>query len=208
VRCLKNGSWGILSVLLIGLGAATAIAQPTQPLRPETPCPASLDTLVAGLLRDLPSYANRVARRSTDRGERTDNDGTFLIAGRAELQPLDIRDRRFQDPLASADSPENLRQVFFTTLERHYHDSAVVQVQQYHWLFLTQAAATDTDTAAADWRMAFMFSRTAVATSRRPPTPPQVSSDGIVGQAVRIWLRDCRAGDIYPIEADPSEPTG
>ena len=34
----------------------------------------------------------------------------------------------------------------------------------------------------------------------RPPTPPRETSEGIIGQAVRLWLRDCRAGAIYPVE--------
>lgn len=166
--------------------AETAPAEP-QYLRPRTPCPTDLDTLVAGLLRDLPSYANRVARRTTQAN------GTILVAGRADLAPLDPA----QSVLSGGDAfDDTLPQVFFTTLERRYTATGSVNFEQYHWLFLTPAQN--------GWRLVLMFSRTAVDGPRsRPPTPPQESSDGVVGQAVRLWLRDCRAAAV-----DPIKPTG
>jgi hypothetical protein len=193
--------------LSLAYGGATAIAQPPnadiepdaeieeeiQFLRPPMMCPDDVETLVDGLLRDLPDYANRVATRSLGISEDIAGFGTVLIAGRAEFEPLDIDAQTFGGaPTITADE---IQQVFFTTLERQYTPDNFVNLEQYHWLFLTQGED--------GWRMALLFSRTAPAEATvRPPTPPRENSDGIVGQAVRLWLRDCRAGALYPIETE------
>jgi hypothetical protein len=167
---------------------------PAPYLRPPSTCPAAVETLMAGLVRDVPSYANRVASRQL--GVNEAEFGTVLVAGRAEFEPLDISDRLFD---SGRYDPDTIQQVFFTTLERQYTETEQVQVQQFHWLFLTQADD--------GWRLVLMFSRLGVVGDElRPPTPPEESSNGVIGQAVRLWLRDCRAGALYPIEA-PEEAT-
>ncbi|MGD1906764.1 MAG: hypothetical protein ACFB0C_12315 [Leptolyngbyaceae cyanobacterium] len=165
---------------------------PAPYLRPLTTCPVDLETLITGLIRDVPSYANRVARRQL--GVNDAGFGTVLVAGQAELEPLDISDRLFN---SGEYDPESVDQVFFTTLERQYTETEQVNLQQFHWLFLTEADD--------GWRLAFMFSRLGAEGSSRPPTPPEESSNAVIGQAVRLWLRDCRAGAIDPIEASASE---
>lgn len=197
-----------LLAMLSGL-SSRAIAQPPESptveedapfLRPQTPCPQDLETLIQGLLRDLPGYANRVARRSLGRREETTGFGTILIAGRAEFTPLDISTLTFGgDPTITA---EDVEQVFFTTLERRYTEDDSINLEEYHWLFLTEAED--------GWRLALMFSRLSPDESTiRPPTPPRESSDGIIGQAVQLWLRDCRAGATYPVEtADEEDAIG
>ncbi len=189
--------------LMLGSAMAAAIAPAvaTEPeaelpfLRPSMTCPTEVPTLMTGLLRDLPAYANRVARRSIDKQADGTGFGTMLVAGRAEFEPLDIDLLVFDEALLSE---AVVQQVFFTTLERQYITTEAVLLEQYHWLFLT--AGTE------GWHVALMFSRLAPDESeRQPPTPPMESSDGIVGQAVRLWLRDCRAGAVYPIEPGASE---
>ncbi|NJN20175.1 MAG: hypothetical protein HC812_01910 [Leptolyngbya sp. RL_3_1] len=87
--------------------------------------------------------------------------GTVLVAGRAEFEPLDISDRLFD---SDRYDPEAIQQVFFTTLERQYTETEPVQIQQFHWLFLTQADD--------GWRVVLMFSRLGVVGDQpRPPTP-------------------------------------
>jgi len=109
-------------------------------------CPADVETLTSQLIRDLPSYANRVIQRSR-RLNRTVDSFSYL-GGKA------------------------------------------IESQHYHWLFLTQTPS--------GWRLALMFSRIGSSSPGRPPTPPRESSKGVIGQAVTIWLRDCRAGAIRP----------
>ncbi|MEO0988817.1 MAG: hypothetical protein AAFY20_25250 [Cyanobacteria bacterium J06639_14] len=175
-------------------------AEATVPyLRPPTSCPSDVAILVSGLIRDLPGYANRVAYRSLAVNENETGFGTLLVAGQAELDPLDISTLTFLDDATTP--PEAIQQVFFTTLEWHYTETDYIPLEQYHWLFLTEAAD--------GWRLALMFSRAANDdVVGRPPTPPQESSNGIVGQAVQLWLRDCRAGAVYPIDSSDAVVTG
>jgi hypothetical protein len=190
------------AILSCGLSLAIgAIAAPpsgadeeTPFLRPPMVCPQDVETLTTGLLRDVPSYANRVARRTLGTTPDDTQFGTMLLAGRAEFEPLPLETLAFE-PVAD----DATQQVFFTTLERRYLDGETIRQEQYHWLFLVPTAE--------GWRLTLMFSRLAAADQpTRPPTPPQESSDGIMGQAVRLWLRDCRAGTLFPIEADPLVP--
>ncbi|MEO1297409.1 MAG: hypothetical protein AAFW75_16830 [Cyanobacteria bacterium J06636_16] len=192
-------------ILLSGL-AAIAAAQPataqssapSQPeppeatphLRPQVTCPRDVEVLMSGLIRDLPSYANRVAYRSIPVTADPTGFGTLLVAGQAEFEPIDVATLTFNE----SDAPETIQQVFFTTLEWQYQENEIVPLEQYHWLFLTEADD--------GWRLALMFSRIANdEVVLRPPTPRRESSDGIIGQAVQLWLRDCRAGAVYPIDS-------
>ena len=45
----------------------------------------------------------------------------------------------------------------------------------------------------AELKPFMMFSRFGDSMKKNPPTPPQETSDGIIGQGVQLWLRDCRA---------------
>ena len=138
----------------------------------------NVETLTAQLLRDLPAYTNRISqsvRRST-----TNVYSYVLTAGRPEFAPLTLGPGVY-----SPTESQPPQQVFLTTLERQYTDGKAVELQQYHWLFLTQSSS--------GWRLAMMFSRIGTYPSGRPPTPPRDSSDGIIAQAVRTWLRDCQA---------------
>ncbi len=152
-------------------------------------CPAELETLIALLLRDLPSYANRVTQRARRRSRSVEVYSYVILAGRPEFEPLTLGPGEYNQAPPDYNS-ENLRQVFITTLERQYVDNKPVLLQQYHWLFLTK---TD-----SGWRLAIMFSQTGLYSNDRPPTAPRESSQGVIGQAIQIWLRDCRAGVIRP----------
>ncbi|MGB3765428.1 MAG: hypothetical protein WA947_02625 [Phormidesmis sp.] len=186
------------------LDAEDPIQRPYAPLRPETACPKDVESLTAILIRDLPGYTNRVLQRTVAALPNNDVDGRapyrpsyVLIAGRAEFEPIDLDDYTLT---TESDAGGPLTQVFFTTLSRQYTGLRVGgaspletrQVQEYHWLFLTQA--TD------GWRLAFMFSAIDDAQNTKAALPPRESSEGSVGKAVQLWLKDCRAGAIYPLE--------
>jgi hypothetical protein len=169
------------------------------PLRPVTACPEDLETLTALLVRDIPGYANRVLQRSLGEVRREPGrpaltryrPAYILLAGRPELAPLAITDRVYTTEITAG---ESLKQVFFTTLERQYTRTSVAEIQHFHWLFLAPAET--------GWYLAFMFSTIDDLASPSPPLPPQESTHGSVGQAVQLWLRDCRAGAITPIELE------
>jgi hypothetical protein len=171
--------------------------RPYAPLRSPATCPTDPETLTALLLRDIPNYANRVLQRTVAALPNNDVDGRapyrpsyVLIAGQQNLAPLDLNDYTFT---TSPEAGGPLTQVFFTTLSRQYSGLRSNEVQEHHWLFLTQASD--------GWRLAFMFSALDDVETVRSPLPPRESSRSSVGQAVDLWLRDCRAGSIFPLES-------
>ena len=145
-----------------------------------SPCPADLETLVARLLQDLPSYANRVIVRSHFSPNTNTRPGyalpQIILAGRPEFEPLPLN---FEDAL-----PENASQVFITTLERQYRGGERVEFQQYHWLFLSKTEN--------GWELVKIVSRFGTVADVRPLLPSEGEKSEIA-EAIRLWLRDCRA---------------
>ena len=203
------------TVLLLALGRDLQAQEPPEPepnyIRPTEPCPSDIQVLATQLLADLPSYANRVSLRHLNLSTNPIQPvTTILVASAPDFTPLDLS-QLFPAGAASDREPDaDLQQVFFTTLERQYWQGRPTSLQHYHWLFLTPTQD--------GWHLALLFSSLGpypssgpLGSSARPPTPPQESSDGIVGQAVRLWLRDCRAEAVFPpgtevesVSPDPS----
>jgi hypothetical protein len=171
-----------------GLAARPPILDPSY-IRPAAVCPTELPPLLQALLRDLPGYANRLASRSLGSPS-----STVLIASPPEFEPLELPIPPWGD--AASQDPQ-VRQVFFTTLERQYLSDRILALQQYHWLFLVPDPQ--------GWRLVSLYSSWGgYPRDDRPTTPPQDSRQGIIGQAISLWLRDCRAGAVSP----PSGVTG
>jgi hypothetical protein len=164
-------------------------ADATDYIRPDASCPDDIETLTVLLLRDLPSYANRVSQRARNRERSLNVAGYVLLAGRPEFEPLSLGPGEYT-PTAPEDSPT---QVFFTTLERQYVAGAAVQFQHYHWLFLTQTES--------GWRFVLMLSQIG-SPPDEPASPPTDTSNGVIGRAIQIWLRDCRNGDVRQLEGN------
>lgn len=177
---------GLIVVLWLGGSIAASYALSAKPISQRRTCPAEVEPLTALMLRDLPSYANRVIVRSRTRYAAISALNSIITAGRPEFVPL---------PLApgissTIPSPQNssVRQVFITTLERQNTAGKAIDLQQFHWLFLTKTES--------GWRLALMFTRTGTVSAGQPITPPRESSQGTIGQAVQTWLRDCNAGAV------------
>jgi hypothetical protein len=176
---LWHRSWW--AFCLSSLSMATAVQ--ANPL-PAYVCPNEVEPLVQKLMQDLPGYANRVSTRIRPNSL---SSRTYVIyAGRPEFEPLPLA----PEPVSttSVAPPLDPHQVFLTTLERQYVDRQVTQLQEFHWIFLTQAED--------GWRLAFMYTRTGGYLTQQPPTPPRESSDGVIAQAIRLWLQDCRVGAV------------
>lgn len=172
-----------------GRDSAPVRPQPSNYIRPQVACPDRLETLVPPLLRDLPSYANRVSQRAYLTEYRSiDNPGYVLLAARPEFEPLPLGSNEYKSD--ATDPGNEVSQVFFTTLERQYIDNRAVTLQHYHWLFLTQTSR--------GWRLVLMRSAIGDVPANEPPTPPRDSSEGVVAQAVRLWLQDCEAQSVQP----------
>ncbi len=147
-------------------------------------CPANLDSLTSLLIRDLPSYANRIVQRRRKRIDPIYS--SLLAAGRPEFTPIETTSREYP-PLFPQAAPT---QVFLTTLERQYTGTRSAEIQQFHWLFMTKTRL--------GWRLGNIYSRTSVSplTQDTPIAPPTESSRTIVGEAIRIWLNDCYLGKV------------
>ena len=172
---------------------------PSEPLRVRTDCPTELDTLMRGLLRDLPGYTNRVHQRSSGPYRDIQLPGLVLIASQPDFRPLNLNNwdtDASATPTSQSPESEILYQVFFTTLEHQHTEDAIARFQRYHWVFLTRSDETEND-----WRLAFMYSSMGdyPVGDYRPPTPPEETSYSAVGQGLRLWLRDCRARAVDPI---------
>ncbi len=174
--CLKFSIFG-------GLVAAIALLPygwvRSQEERQPNACAYDVETLTSWMLADLPSYANRVIQRS----RRTENSlySYVIITGKAEFEPIAFTYLQYQPVLI-----DTAQQVFFTTLERQYSTARATDLQNYYWLFLTQTSE--------GWRLVMLFSQLASLEPGTVPLPPQDATNGAIGQAIALWLRDCRAG--------------
>ncbi|RMF22545.1 MAG: hypothetical protein D6756_10355, partial [Cyanobacteria bacterium J083] len=143
-------------------------------------CQGDVEQLTKQMLLDLPHYANRVSARTQVASRKAGIINYVIIAGKAEFEPLEITQHQYKQ--IPGESPQ---QVFFTTLERQYSDNKIIESQNYHWLFLAQTPS--------GWRKVLIYSRYGWQEPNIPPSPPQESSDTKIGQAIELWLRDCRA---------------
>lgn len=175
------------AIACFSLFSITSPAQGEPPkenlIRPPAQCPTDLPTLMPLLLRDLPSYANRVSQRAYTDFRTADIPGYIIVADRPEYAPLSLNSERTPPP--REDQPA---QIFFTTLERQYVSRKPISLQYYHRLFLVETQG--------GWQLSLMFSTLGHYPDDQPPTPPQDTSQGVIAQAIRLWLRDCRAGSI------------
>ena len=180
----------LLAIGLMMMGwwsGAIALSQAVVSSHKAIHCPSEVEPLTALLLRDLPSYANRVIVRSRARYPTISWLDSVITAGRPEFIPLPL-DSGTASTIPSPQNASDLRQVFITTLERQNTADTAIDLQQFHWLFLTKTQS--------GWRLALMFTRTGATIAEQPTTPPRDSSQGIMGQAVQTWLRDCNAGAV------------
>ena len=146
-------------------------------------CPDDFNQLTSLLLKDLPDYSNRVIQRTQRLNKQAGVRNYIITAGRAEFEPLKLPHIQY-NPI----NENEPKQVFFTVAEKQYKNNKITTIQTYHWLFLTQ---TD-----SGWRMVMMFSRFGNSQENTPPAPPKETTNGIIGQGVQLWLRDCRAGTV------------
>jgi hypothetical protein len=141
-------------------------------------CPQTLPKLTEKMLTDLPSYSNRVTQRSRLLREYS-NTSYIILAGQPEFKPLPLENLQYQ-PIF----PNSTQQFFFTTLERHYLNNRAVTYESYYWVFLTQEGGK--------WRLVKVLTALAALNADDVPLPPQDATDGIIGQGIQLWLRDCQ----------------
>ena len=170
--------------LLVTVGCLSQLSEVYSQNTPQsTSCPSDLKRLTELMLKDLPSYANRVIQRERIRNRPFPPSLYILVAGKPEFEPLPLTNLQYQ-PVVE----DTAQQVFFTTLERQYGEKNLVNLETYYWLFLTQTEK--------GWQAVILFSRLASLNDRNLPLPPKDASNGPIGQGIRLWLRDCRAGAV------------
>lgn len=148
-------------------------------LSPGATCSADLETLTTQLLEDLPNYTNRANVRLGI------SNNYVIVASRPEFKPLPLGAGQRAAVIENPVKRDDPYQIFFTTLERSYQGNRSVQLQLYHWLFLTR---TD-----SGWRFAVLYSMVGPYPAGYPPSPPEERSDGSIAGAIQTWLRDCRS---------------
>jgi nucleoid DNA-binding protein len=182
-----------LSTPTLPYGYRNAVPVSTLPNSPTSQIPAScsqqtIEVLTTQLLRDLPSYANRTSQRARRLARKGDTFSYMVLAGRPEFTPLPLSPVPNSSDIPKKTS-EEVVQVFFTTLERQYTAGKMVELQQFHRLFVTKSKN--------GWQMVMMFSQTgSYPVDKRPPTPPRDSSNSNIAQGINAWLRDCQSGNL------------
>lgn len=181
--------WSSLPTVARSISDSQFMIQASEP-ESRSVCPGDLETLIPLLLEDLPAYANRVSQRAYRANLRITSDipGYILLAGRPEYEPLPLESQGY-DPVFEEDTTS---QIFFTTLDRQYALGEAVLLQNFHWVFLTPTES--------GWQLVIMFSRLGNDPTESlrddPPIPPIDTSQGVIAQAIRLWLRDCAAGSL------------
>jgi hypothetical protein len=160
-----------------------AIESPTIALTPRS-CPANLSSIAELLVRDLPSYTNRVIQRRRKLSDKLYS--SILAVGKPDLTPIAIVSREYPSQFPQA-APT---QMFITSFERQYTGIKSTDLQQFHWLFLAKTNL--------GWRLVNIYTRTSTGTRTNdsPITPPIESSRSSIAEAVRLWLNDCYFGNI------------
>lgn len=166
--------WGVLTANTMNNSVFAHI-----PISKETLCSqTTLEKLTTQLLRDLPSYANRASQRARRSSRSSDIYSYMLVAGKPEFAPLPLN-------IDESQNTTIVEQLFFTTLHRQYISGKAIKSQQFHWLLLTKSLT--------GWRLVMMFTQEGNYPQQQVVSPPRDSSNSVVAQAVKTWLRDCRA---------------
>ncbi len=185
VNFLRFWQLSILAIIIFSIvPIKLAYSQNVDSPKDNFSCPDDLNQLTSLLLKDLPNYSNRVIQRTQRLNIQAGIRNYIIIADRVEFEPLNLPRIQYNNPIDDNEP----KQVFFTVAEKQYKNNKITTIQTYHWLFLTQ---TD-----SGWRMVMMFSRFGNSQENTPPAPPKETTNGIIGQGVQLWLRDCRAGTV------------
>jgi hypothetical protein len=149
----------------------------------QSTCPVKLADLTRALVKDLPSYTNRLIQQRRTRNDKLYS--SIITASLPELKSIETVSHEYP-PRFPQSAPT---QAFISTLERQYTGIQSAQLQQFHWLFLAQTRM--------GWRLTNIYSRTSSFPHHNTAiTPPIESSQTVVGEAIGIWLNDCHLGKV------------
>lgn len=148
-------------------------------------CNKDWKEMTQSLTRNIADYGNRIIQSSRIYPNLERILPTYIItASIPDTQPLPLNN--FASEKINTSFQEETKQLFFTTLERQYsHDSRIIEAQNFHWLILTLTPQ--------GWQLVKAMTRFAYPQSQGDfsISPPHDTTNGIIGQAVNLWLRDC-----------------
>lgn len=153
-------------------------------------CYSSLEDLANSLVKDIPDYANRIIQRSRIHSHPLEFFPIYVItASKPDLQILPLSQTQYKNLIKSTFN-NDFKQIFFTTLERQYStNNRIIETQNFHWLILTQTPK--------DWHVVMVLSKLGYPHDSTNQSfissPPLDTTQGIIGQAVILWLRDCQS---------------
>lgn len=151
-------------------------------------CPDNLEDLANLLVTDIPDYANRIIQRNRTYSHALEFFPIFIItAGKADLDPLLLNQTQYKSSLRSQ-TDSNTHQIFFTTLEKQYStNNRIIETQNFHWLILTKTPQ--------DWKLVMALTKFGYPDNSPHQnfisSPPIDTTEGTIGQAIKLWLRDC-----------------
>jgi hypothetical protein len=155
-------------------------------------CPTAFEPMIEQLLKDLPHYANRLIVKSRKLGGPPPGN-YVMVMGPPDFAALPLATQA-QPPVGEAPRTENrpdLRQVFFTSLERQYSTTQITPLQGFHWSIWAQSST--------GWQFVTLRSQLGsgpLASSKGPSpdrilVPPREADYSPIAEGIRLWLRDC-----------------
>lgn len=153
-------------------------------------CSSNLEDLANSLVKDIPDYANRIIQRNRIHSHPLEFFPIYVItSSKPDLQTLPLNQTQYKSLIKSTLN-NDVKQIFFTTLERQYStNNRIIETQNFHWLILTQTPK--------DWQVVMVLSKLGYprdsANQNFISSPPLDTTQGIIGQAVILWLRDCQS---------------
>ena len=183
-RCASSYLVAMLSQkikTIIGLGSVCLGLSATEVIAIPTCVPGNeMAEMMPQLLADLPSYSNRVIQRARKLDRQEDTFNYVIETGLPDFRPLPLKQQQF-----TAEAVDTTEQIFFTTLDKQYIDDATVYFENHHWLFVTPASQ--------GWAMVHLFSIVDRPAPGAIIVPPRNTTNGSVGKAIQLWLRDYNA---------------
>ncbi len=147
-------------------------------------CNQDWESLVNSLTKNIADYGNRIIQSARIYPNLENFLPTYIVtASIPDTQSLPLNNFANED--FNTLENQNIKQLFFTTLERQYSsDNRIIEAQNFHWLIFTFTPQ--------GWQLVKAMTRFGYPQSpgNFSVSPPRDTTNGIIGQAVNLWLRD------------------
>ncbi|MBD2392780.1 hypothetical protein VKI21_01815 [Cyanobacterium aponinum UTEX 3222] len=149
-------------------------------------CNNNWENLTKSLTKDVADYGNRIIQSSRIYPNLDNFLPTYIVtASIPDTQSLPLNNFASEDFYMSEN--QETKQLFFTTLERQYSsNNRIIEAQNFHWLIFTFTPQ--------GWQLVKAITRFGYPQPEGDfsVSPPRDTTNGIIGQAVNLWLRDCQ----------------